>query len=306
MTDEMAAELEKALAKNPDDLETVAKLIGFYSKGMFFDKEMQKKHAELALGIFKNYPSHPLAGSSQTDIYRRMWPESYAKAHKIWTDHLENSPENPRIIQNASNFFETSSPDEAQELLERGRKLEPKNVFWPNQLGNLYARRRIGNSDPNPLESAKKELAYFEEVLILTNNKSVYFMDCGNAAFYAEDYKKARMYAEKALASEQGKRNWNTGNNIHKGNCILGLIALKSGNKQTAKSYLLAAGKCGGSPQLNSFGPNMTLASALYDAGKKKAVKDYLKLVKTFWEPKTIDEMLALIKDGQKPEFKVY
>lgn len=39
-----------------------------------------------------------------------------------------------------------------------------------------------------------------------------------------------------------------------------------------AKAYLLATGKSQGSPQLNSFGPNMSLAKDLFEAGERQAV----------------------------------
>jgi hypothetical protein len=44
-------------------------------------------------------------------------------------------------------------------------------------------------------------------------------------------------------------------------------VTLRHGNKDTAKSRPLAAGKTRGSQQLTSFGPNMTLAKELIEAG---------------------------------------
>ena len=80
------------------------------------------------------------------------------------------------------------------------------------------------------------------------------------------------------------KGNWNYGNAIHHANLILGRIALKNGDTLSAKKYLIKAGNTPGSPQLNSFGPNMLLAKELLEKGEKKSVIEYLNLTKKFWK----------------------
>jgi hypothetical protein len=61
--------------------------------------------------------------------------------------------------------------------------------------------------------------------------------------------------------------NWNYGNAIHDANAILGLLALHSGRTAESGTYLIAAGRTPGSPQLNSFGPSLLLARELAQAG---------------------------------------
>lgn len=62
------------------------------------------------------------------------------------------------------------------------------------------------------------------------------------------------------------------GNRIHHGNLVLGRIALCEGNIKKVKSRLLAAGKTTGSPQLDSFGPNLVLAKDLLERGERNVV----------------------------------
>ncbi len=50
-----------------------------------------------------------------------------------------------------------------------------------------------------------------------------------------------------------------------------------------AKNHLLAAGATPGSPQLDSFGPQMQLAGELLAQGEKETVLQYLDLVARFW-----------------------
>ena len=99
--------------------------------------------------------------------------------------------------------------------------------------------------------------------------------------------------------------DWNTGNAIHKGNLALGLVALHAGNVAEAKSRLLAAGKTPGSPQLDSFGPNMTLAKELLQKGEKDAVLQYFELCRKFWKMDhgALDRWEAQIRAGSVPDF---
>lgn len=78
--------------------------------------------------------------------------------------------------------------------------------------------------------------------------------------------------------------SWNYGNSIHYSNLILGRIALSEKNILKANEYLMAAGRMPGSPQLNSFGPNMSLAKELVEHGEIEAVIDYFNLSKKYWK----------------------
>jgi len=81
----------------------------------------------------------------------------------------------------------------------------------------------------------------------------------------------------------QFRSNWNYGNALHKANIYLGRIALQKGQLTEAKGFLRKAGETPGSPQLNSFGPNMSLALDLLALGEKESVLKYLDACKKFW-----------------------
>jgi hypothetical protein len=98
--------------------------------------------------------------------------------------------------------------------------------------------------------------------------------------------------------------NWNYGNAIHDTNRVLGLISLKNGDIESAADFLLRAGKSTGSPQLDTFGPELDLADALLKQGEMEPVKVYLKDIKSFWEMNNgkVDVWLSEIEKGEKPE----
>lgn len=116
----------------------------------------------------------------------------------------------------------------------------------------------------------------------------------------------ARTYATEALTLAPSlKGNWNYGNAIHDGNMVLGRIALSEGRKTEAIRYLHAAGDTPGSPQLATFGPNMSLAKDLLEHGERDVVLEYFEQCRKFWKnggPKLYVWTLD-VKNGAMPHF---
>ena len=103
------------------------------------------------------------------------------------------------------------------------------------------------------------------------------------AALKAGNAAEASSLAGQLLWENTDKSSWNYGNVVYDANQILGLAALRQGEVGAAKRYLLAAGRTPGSPQLDSFGPEMPLAKALLAQGQKQTVLTFLGLVAKFW-----------------------
>ncbi len=124
--------------------------------------------------------------------------------------------------------------------------------------------------------------------LMHTDSQSVRFHalgDAAKAAFVLGKTGEATDFAEELLElAPRFKGDWDYGNAIHNGNLVLGRVAVKEGRLDVAKEFLLAAGRTPGSPQLDTFGPNMSLAKDLVEAGEKEAVLQYFDLCKQFWE----------------------
>ena len=117
---------------------------------------------------------------------------------------------------------------------------------------------------------------------------------------------KAKRFGNELLSiARDYKDDWNYGNALHKGNLILGRVALREGDPETAKYYLLCAGKTPGSPQLESFGPNMTLAKELLETGDAEAVLEYIKLCRSFWSMgfRRLTRWEEMVRIGRIPNF---
>ena len=150
-------------------------------------------------------------------------------------------------------------------------------------------------------------MAAFERAYELSGDETrgVLLVDLAKNAFVANKYAKAREYATAAL--DNNPEGWNQGNRTHFGHLVLGRVALAEGNVEEAKFRLIAAATIHGSPQLNSFGPDMSLAAKLLEAGEKDVVLKYFELCAMFWESgkDELADWTALVTFDRMPDFSM-
>lgn len=185
-------------------------------------------------------------------------------------------------------------------------------LLWPRLLpgkpGGEPAAQRVSAAAAanDPFVKRKQK---WEKQLTTVKDPKVRFSLLTEVAMFAVDnqeWDQAEKYARELLKlAPQFPRNWNYGNAIHKGHLVLGHVALHRNDIQTAKAELLAAGKTPGSPTLNSFGPNMSLAKALLDKGEKDVVIAYFDLCSVFWKQHLakLSEWRDDVMAGRAPRF---
>ena len=167
----------------------------------------------------------------------------------------------------------------------------------------------MGKSGETRKDLAAKSLEQHEVALKLTAveiEKFYMLSDLARIAFEAGEFEKARTYASQLVnKASQYRNDWNHGNALHHGNIVLGRLALKSGDLNKAKEYLIEAGTTPGSPQLDSFGPDMTLAKELLEKGEKEIVIKYFQLCSKFWEMgrDDLEDWTSTAKAGGIPDF---
>jgi hypothetical protein len=130
--------------------------------------------------------------------------------------------------------------------------------------------------------------------------------DAAKESFVAGNTEDAKRHAQELMSlipSFPG--DWNYGNAVQDANLVLGRIAVAEGRIDEAKAYLVAAGNSPGSPQMNSFGPNVSLAKDLLEKGERDVVVQYLGLCRKFWrmDRGRLDQWIQEIKDGKIPDF---
>lgn len=214
----------------------------------------------------------------------------------------------------------------------RERHREPGDVFEPDDdftvagenCGRLQAA--LSASDPANVRSAtaalrpilarlglpptspQEQLAALEKATAGSSGMKLEYAlpDLAKRAFEAGETEKARSYAKQLLEmASRNRNNWNYGNAIFYGNFVLGRIAARQGDLAQAGQYLLASAATPGSPQLDTFGPNMTLAKELLENGKRDVVLQYLARCKNFWKDDygKLDKWIATVRSGGTPDF---
>ena len=305
ITPEKAASLEAELAENPEDLLARVQLVGYYFR-QFRDDAARDRHREHVVWLIKNAPEANALAGPEANINRVFSPEGYVEGKDAWSWHLENDPNNLAVLEHAAEFFTLSDRKLAIQLLERAQSIDAGDPGWARQLGQLHrldSRLRDGKRDP---EAVRRALAQFERAYELSDElrRGYLLTDLGTTAFNAGAIEKAKEYA-KAMLEENGE-GWNHGNRVHYGNLTLGRIALLEGRIEEAKLRLIAAGRTPGSPQLNSFGPDMTLAHELLELGESEVVLGYFALCSKFWrmDRGRLETWSTLVKGGQTPDFR--
>jgi len=198
----------------------------------------------------------------------------------------------------------------AEAVLLRAVTLDPANSRTLNTLAQHYEIRAATTRDATAKAALwKKASQQFEAAAKGSQSSDQRFSILTNLAraqMEAGDMEHAQATAVEVLAMAPPlKAHWNYGNALHRGNLVLGTIALKAGDTVKAKEYLLAAGRTPGSPQLNSFGPNMALARELLEKGERGTVIEYLTLCRAFWklDRGRLCQWVATIEGGGTPDF---
>lgn len=306
MNSDEKASLEEQLTKEPNDVEARTKLLGYYFISGRNDtdaKSARQRHVEW---LIENAPESGVLGLPYGQLHKLLDRDGYDRAKQAWLKVIRESPENLKVLRNAAHFFLLNDAKISEELLLKGQKLAAEDPEWPALLGRVYSLEVMSNSTgPKRKAAAKKafqqyELAYERSESI---GRDALLPDLAKSAFDAGMIDDAEKFAEKML--EDVAEGWNRGNRIHHGNLILGRIALSEGDVDEAKSRLLLAGKTNGSPQLNSFGPNMLLAKELLEKGESAAVLQYFELCKEFWTSprRQLELWTADVKANRTPEF---
>ena len=140
-----------------------------------------------------------------------------------------------------------------------------------------------------------------------TEQERFYALDeAAKESFVLGKTQEARNYATNLLALlPRFPNDWNYGNAVQDSNLVLGRIAVQEGRLEDAKRHLLEAGNSPGSPQMNSFGPNMSLAQDLLGKGEREAVLEYFQRCRKFWRMDNgrLEQWSEEVRAGKTPDF---
>jgi tetratricopeptide (TPR) repeat protein len=146
-----AEALETALASNPDDLATRAKLLGFYFRGavpLYGPETTIAARRRHILWLIEYHPGSEVSQLSEATIDAAgnalADEDGYAEAAKLWTQQAQRSSNDAAVLGNAARFFQLSDKEQAAALLKGAQRAAPQDAQWSGRLGYLYAIGILG------------------------------------------------------------------------------------------------------------------------------------------------------------------
>jgi tetratricopeptide (TPR) repeat protein len=306
--------LEDSLLSNPDSLFVRAKLIHYYFEAGLSSQshEFEAKRAQHVFWLIEHHPEDSLAGSAEAGLETfgsDQNKDAFQRAKELWMQQIEKHADDLQVLHNAAEFLSFSDSKASLEVLQKAVDIDPDNTETLDLLARTYEQQRsLAKTQEEKTALAAKSLGLREREIERATEpgKSNALVQITDDAFDAGDMAKTEQYANELLKSAQtADGEWNAGNAIHKGNIALGRVALRRGDVAAAKQHLVAAGETQGSPNLDSFGPNMTLAKELLEKGERDAVIAYLQACAKFWKTggAELQAWIATVKHGGTPDF---
>lgn len=235
----------------------------------------------------------------------------YMQAKELWHKQIHNNKDNVDYLAGMAEFFSHQEPDLSESLYKKAIIIQPHNPHLRKRFGDFYYRslsqlkhycvRR---------EIALKALTQYKMAFDLDTDQSsssYLLLDIATLALEANELDAAKIFAQTALRIVTIPQHpmYKDGYIVHHGNILLGRLALKKGEKEKSKMYLLAASQSTGSPVLDSFGPKMALAKELLENGECGVVIDYINNCSIFWHSinHQAQQWIYVIEHGGIPDF---
>jgi beta-lactamase regulating signal transducer with metallopeptidase domain len=154
MTWEQIAELEAGWRRNPDDLETLEKLLFFYTpdisgKPSPDDAKKIAGRRPLILWFIEHHPDFEFHRELHARIFGHtdwlMDPVGYEAAKKLWLAHAARPDVSAETLKNAASFLNVEDKPLAERLLLQGQEKYP-DAEWSGRLATLYATAILGSN----------------------------------------------------------------------------------------------------------------------------------------------------------------
>lgn len=295
-----AAYLEDRLMENPKDELARATLIGYYSGKQRPAKEVELKRIRHILWTLENAPDCGLGRTPYLAISQRKFPKEWNMAQSIILQQIKRKETSPDTAADLAHFFSKVNPSLAAGILrEMHERVKDKtsNAFWLASV--LWSWGRASKDQQKLVEATAYMKVYCAESSEHAHLDRRFWL--ASYALGSAQYDLAREVSEEMLL-----RCPTDSQSVHTAHTVLGTLALKRNDVQTAIAHLRLAGKVGESPRLCSYGPMMQLARALLKVGYQSEVCDYLLDCKQFWTMghRQIEHWLGQIDEGKQPRLR--
>ncbi len=290
-------QIEANLRKTPDKIDERVTLIGYYAWNSRTPTDRLRLRSHV-LWMIENHPEHAsTAEPSLRDLPDD--PEGNVRILELWNRNLEFHHDDLNVLKNAEKFFFGKDPVEADQLIHRISQSEPNNREWPNELARLY--RMFGIPGESIADPSARALEEYKRVLELTTNpgaRQALSGEMAEAAFKIGDFPAAAQLARVYLTSSDRPAQ-------QRANTLLGRVALRQGDLESARQYLIESSNPLAAHDVALAGPILVLAKELLEKGERTAVLQYLENCLPLWpRGETILQIwIKDIQDGKTPNF---
>src|SRR6478672_11649100 len=109
--------LEEHVAKNPNDVESRTKLLGYYFTKGRQDADAKSNRERHVVWLIENAPESEVLGLPYSGLDKILETKGYDRAKEAWLRIIQGSPEKLSVLRNASTFFLLQDRKISEELL---------------------------------------------------------------------------------------------------------------------------------------------------------------------------------------------
>jgi len=236
----------------------------------------------------------------------------YFEIAQRWLAHLDSNPNDLQLLQNAAKYFYFHNINLCIELLTRAYRSRPNDPDILDDLIDAHWRAIFGLTGESRVQAARHALSEVEGSLQGLSSgwkRWLILLGVANIAFEAEDLNKVRTLTTMMLGPPGSTVSAKSIPNVleipHKVYLFLGRLALRGGQIDLAKDYLLRASAYLRDSFLQTGGPSMILAKELLALGEREAVIEYLRRCSTSWETTDhrAEQWIYILEQGGTPDF---
>jgi multisubunit Na+/H+ antiporter MnhB subunit len=140
-TPKEAQVLEKQLDRNPGDRDTHVILAWYYAGARF---EVPVEERDDTREAYYRHTLWLIQYAPECWASVLLFPrdgDAYVEARRLWLGNVETRANEPQVLMNAARFFDETEPEIAEEILRKGKTLEPDNLEWDARLNKLEGTR---------------------------------------------------------------------------------------------------------------------------------------------------------------------
>ncbi|MDR3617230.1 MAG: hypothetical protein P4L53_26985 [Candidatus Obscuribacterales bacterium] len=237
-----ANSIEKKLLTDSDNLELRCKLLGYYFSKQSTTEPVNARRFEHVCWMIRNHPAHHIAGDPYMHFFGSHHSfKQFAEARELWIEQTCLHPDSSYVHGNFAQFVIDRDLDYGLELLQHALKLDETQEQWASLI-ILFCSFK---AEPGPLMAHRRK--YAELALTYaqaaTNRESEYlankissFEDLATCALFLNKFELAEEYAN---SSAELSKAWRPNDQNTFQQAVLGTIALRKNDTQTASNYLL-------------------------------------------------------------------